>query len=123
MPPLKFLKDGKKHIIIQDLWQFWIKTENGVISKFKAQFCANSSYVKYNFVKNPNFNQEDNYAGTTTIEFLNLTFAIVAMFDLDVNSEDVPSAYIQANILDGDIVYYVTQSEGFKDPEYPKYLC
>ena len=59
-------------------------------------------------MKDPNFDQEDNYAGTATIKSLNLTFAITAMFDLDVNSGDVPSAYIQADIPDGDIVYYVT---------------
>ena len=52
-----------------------------------------------------------------------MTFAIAAMFDLDVNSEDVSSAYIQADIPDGDIVYYVTQPKGFKDPKHPKYLC
>ena len=52
-----------------------------------------------------------------------MTFAIAAMFDLDVNSGDVPSAYIQADIPDGDIVYYVTQPEGFEDPEHPEYLC
>ena len=74
-------------------------------------------------MKDPNFDQEDNYAGTATTESLNLTFAIAAMFDLDVNSGDVPSAYIQADIPDGDIVYYVTQPKGFKDPEHPEYLC
>ena len=58
-----------------------------------------------------------------TTESLNLTFAIAAMFDLDVNSGNVPSAYIQADIPDGDIVYYVTQSKGFEDPEHLKYLC
>ena len=35
----------------------------------------------------------------------------------------MPSAYIQADISDGDIVYYITQPEGFKDPEHSKYLC
>ena len=57
-------------------------------------------------MKDPNFDQEDNYAGTATTESFNLTFAIAAIFDLDVNSRDVPSAYIQADIPDGDIVYY-----------------
>ena len=60
---------------------------------------------------------------TATTESLNLTFAIAAMFDLDVNSGDVPSVYIQANILDSDIVYYVTQPKGFEDPKHPEYLC
>ena len=67
-PPPKFPKDGKKHIIMQGLWQFQIKTENDVISKFKAQFCANSSCVKHSLAKDPNFNQEDNYARTATTE-------------------------------------------------------
>ena len=74
-------------------------------------------------MKDPNFDQKDNYAGTATTESLNLTFAIAAMFDLDVNSRDVPSVYVQADIPDGDIIYYVTQPEGFKDPEHLKYLC
>ena len=81
------------------------------------------SCVKHNLAKDSNFDQEDNYAGTATTESLNLTFAIAAMFDLDVNSGDVSSAYIQADIPDGDIVYYVTQPEGFEDPKHPKYLC
>ena len=45
------------------------------------------------------------------------------MFDLNVNSEDVPSAYIQTDISDDNIVYYVTQSEGFENPEHLEYLC
>ena len=79
--------------------------------------------VKHSLAKDPNFDQEDNYAGTATTESLNLTFAIAAMFDLDVNSGDVPSVKIQADIPNGDIVYYVTQPEGFEDPKHPKYLC
>ena len=75
-PPLKFPKDGKKHIIMQDLWWFQIKTENGVIFKFKAWFCANSSHVKHSLVKDLNFDQKDNYARTATTESFNLTFAI-----------------------------------------------
>ena len=108
---------------MQDLWWFWIKTENGVIFKFKAWFCANGSCVKYSLAKDPNFNQKDNYVGIATTESLNLTFAIAVMFNLNVNSGDVPSVFFQANILDGDIVYYITQPEGFEDLEHPKYLC
>ena len=29
----------------------------------------------------------------------------------------------QADIPDGDIIYYVTQPKGFEDPEHPEYLC
>ena len=45
------------------------------------------------------------------------------MFDLDVNSGDVPSVYIQTDISNSNIVYYVTQPEGFEDLEHPEYLC
>ena len=116
-------KMERNTLLYKTCGQFWIKIENGVISKLKAWFYTNSSCVKHSLAKDPNFDQEDNYARTATTESLNLIFAIAAMFDLDVNSGDVPSAYIQADIFDSNIVYYVTQPKGFKDPEHLEYLC
>ena len=48
--------------------------------------------------------------------------AVAAAKNLTINSGDVPTAYVQSEIPKGDIVYYITQPQGYVDPEHPKWL-
>ena len=54
---------------------------------------------------------------------MNLTYAIAAAYRLEVHSGDVSSAYVQSEMPEGDVVYYVEQPEGFVDPTKPDHVC
>ena len=54
---------------------------------------------------------------------MNLTYAIAAVYGLEVHSSDVPSTYVQSKMLKGNVVYYVEQPEGFADLTKPDYIC
>ena len=54
---------------------------------------------------------------------MNLTYTIAAAYGLEVHSNDVLSAYIQSEMPEGDVVYYVEQPEGFADPTKPDHVC
>ena len=123
VPRLKPNQDGKKHIIIRSLWRFKIKTENGVITQFKAHLCANGSSVNQKLKADPNIEFEDNYSGSATSTSMNLTYTIAAAYRLKVHSGDVPSAYVQSEMPEGDVVYYVEQLEGFADSTKPDHVC
>ena len=123
VPRLKPNQDRKKHIIMRSLWQFKIKTENGVIIWFKACLCADGSSVNWKLKADPNIEFEDNYSGSATSTSMNLTYTIAAAYRLEVHSGDVPSAYVQSEMPEGDVVYYVEQPEGFADPTKPDHVC
>ena len=76
---------------------------------------------KLNF--DPKLGFEDNYSGFATFTFLNLTYMVAAMYGLEVDSSDVSGAYLQSEMPKGNIVYYVEQPEGFKDPAHPDWVC
>ena len=117
------IKMEKKHIIMRSLWQFKIKTENRVITWFKTHLCTNGSSVNWKLKADPNIKFEDNYSGSATSTSMNLTYTIAAAYRLEVHSSDVPSAYVQSEIPEGDVVYYVEQPEGFADPTKPDHVC
>ena len=105
------------------LWRFKIKTENGVITWFKARLCVNGSSVNQKLKADPNIEFEDNYSGSATSTSMNLTYTIAAAYGLEVHFSDVPSAYVQSEMPEGDVVYYVEQPEGFADPTKPDHVC
>ena len=92
VPRLKPNQDGKKHIIMRNLWWFKIKTENEVITWFKACLCADGSSINWKLKVDPNIEFEDNYFGSATSTSMNLTYTIVAAYRLEVHSGDVLSA-------------------------------
>ena len=55
----------------------------------------------------PNIEFEDNYSGSATTDSMNITYSIATAYGLEMHSGDVPSAYIQSKMLEGDIVYYI----------------
>ena len=71
----------------------------------------------------PKLGFEDNYSGSATSTSLNLTYVVTAIYGLEVDSGDVPGAYFQSEMPKGNIVYYVEQPEGFKDPAHPDWVC
>ena len=71
----------------------------------------------------PNIEFEDNYSGSATSTSMNLTYAIAAAYGLEVHSGNVSSAYIQSEMPEGDVVYYVEQPEGFADLTKPNHVC
>ena len=66
---------------------------------------------------------EDNYSGSATSTSLNLTYAVAAMYGLEVDSGNVSGAYLQSEMPKENIVYYVEQPEGFKDPAHLDWVC
>ena len=112
-------QDGKKHIIMKGIWWFQIKTEDGKIKSYKACYYADGSGVIKKLNSDPELGFEDNYSGSATSTSLNLTYAVAAMYGLEVDSGDVSGAYLQSEIPKGNIVYYVEQPKRFKDPAHP----
>ena len=37
---------GKYFPVISGLWQYHVKTENGIMTSYKSQFCANGSRIQ-----------------------------------------------------------------------------
>ena len=108
---------------MKSLWWFKIKTENGVITWFKAHLCTDESSVNWKLKADPNIKFEDNYSEFATLTSMNLTYTIAAAYGLEVYSSDVSSAYVQSEMLEEDVVYYVEQPEGFADPTKPDHVC
>ena len=54
---------------------------------------------------------------------MNLTYTIAAAYRLEVHSGDVLSAYIQSEMPEGDVVYYVKQPKGFADLTKLDHVC
>ena len=71
----------------------------------------------------PELGFEDNYSGSATSTSLNLTYAVAAMYGLEVGSGDVSGVYLQSEMPKENIVYYVEQPEEFKNPAHPDWVC
>ena len=123
VPRLKPNQDGKKHIIMKSLWWFKIKTENRVITCFKAWLCTDGSSMNWKIKADPNIEFEDNYLESTTTNSMNITYSIAAAYRFEMHSGDVLSAYVQFKMPEGDIVYYIEQPEGFKNPGKSDHVC
>jgi hypothetical protein len=103
--------DGKKHVLMKSLWRYRIKTQQNQITNYKARLCADGRYV----VVSP----DRAFAGTPLQTSINSVFALAAHYDVKVMSGDIPAAYVQAPIPEGDTIYYVTQPEGHVDSTNP----
>jgi hypothetical protein len=58
------------------------------------------------------------FAGTPLPTSINTVFGLAAHYGTKVMSGDIPAAYVQAPIPEGDTVYYVTQPEGHVNPKH-----
>ena len=54
---------------------------------------------------------------------MNITYSIATAYGLEMHSGDVSSAYVQSKMLEGDIIYYIEQPEGFENPGKPDHVC
>jgi hypothetical protein len=63
------------------------------------------------------------FAGTPIQDIVFLVFAIAAHYNAQVEAGDVPVAYVQASMPDGDTIYYIEQPPGFEDKEHTGYVC
>jgi hypothetical protein len=100
-------QDGKEHIILRSVWKYKIKSQHGMVTSFKARLCVDGSPIIALL--------RERYAGTPLAETLMMIFALAAHHDITVVSGDVPSAYVQAPMPDGDKLFYITQPQGFED--------
>jgi hypothetical protein len=98
------LEDGTKVYFIAGLWTYRIKTKNGVITSYKARFCANGKWM--------DCDQEETWSPTARMASIKTMFALAAVMGLEVRSGDVPGAYLQAPIGPKTEVY-MKQPEGF----------
>ena len=55
------------------------------------------------------------FAGTPIPNAINATFALAAHNGVTVHSGNIPAAYVQAPVPNGDTIYYVEQPQGFID--------
>jgi hypothetical protein len=107
--------NGKKHIVMRSVWKYRIKMQQLVIVNYKSRLCADGSIVK---------DEPSNvFAGTPIPNAINTTFALAAHNGVTVHSGDIPAAYVQAPVPDGDTVYYIEQPQGFKDLDHPDWVC
>jgi hypothetical protein len=106
---------GKKHVIIRGIWKYRIKTQQNLVTSYKSRLCADGRFV---FAT-----AQEVFAGTPIQDIVFLVFAIAAHYNVQVESGDVPAAYVQAKMPKGDTIYYMEQPPGFKDEEHPDYIC
>ena len=106
--------DGKKHVLMKSLWRYCIKTQQNIITNYKARLCADGRFV----VVSP----DKAFAGTPLATSINTVFGLAAHYGTKVMSGDIPAAYVQAPIPEGDTIYYVTQPEGHVDPKHPDWV-
>ena len=71
----------------------------------------------------PELNFKNNYFESATFTSLNLTYVVAAMYSLEVDSNDVSGVYFQSEMPKKNIIYYVEQSKGFKDPAHLNWVC
>jgi hypothetical protein len=112
--PNAAMNDRKHHILMRPVWRFRIKTQQHIIVNWKARLCVDGSIVDDEL--------ENTFAGTPLPNAINLTFATAAKHGVRVHSGDVPAAYVQAPVPDGDTIYYMMQPEGFIDPIHPTWV-
>jgi hypothetical protein len=104
-------QDGKKHIVLRCVWKYRVKTERSIITNHKSRICVDGSTV--------HALPHEVFAGTPMAEVIMMLFGIAAHYNVEVISGDVPAAYVQAAMPDGDTVYYIEQIPGFQDKSQP----
>ena len=99
------VKKGKQVYMIPYVWKYRIKTENGVITRFKARLCANGMFMKCD--------PKDTFAPTARASSIKVMCALAASFDCVLHAGDIPAAYIKADI-DPKMEIYMPQPRGFE---------
>jgi Reverse transcriptase (RNA-dependent DNA polymerase) len=82
--------EGRKTYFISSLWRYRIKTENGIIMKYKARLCANGATMSCD--------PHDTFSPVSRITTIRTMMALAAMKGVSIWSGDVPSAYIKADV-------------------------
>jgi hypothetical protein len=100
---------------MRPVWRYKIKTQQNIVTTYKSRLCADGSRV----VDSP----ENTFAGTPLPHAINSTFAMAAFHGCKVHSGDIPAAYVQSPVPDGDTIYYIYQPEGYMDKDHPEWIC
>jgi hypothetical protein len=107
-------QDGRKHLVMRCVWKYRIKSEQNIITNYKSRLCADGSWIVDEYA--------NTFAGTPLPNAINFTFATAAKHGVFVESGDIPAAYVQAPVPDGDTTYYIEQPDGFKSKEHPDWV-
>ena len=102
--------EGKKHVVLRCVWKYRTKTQQMLVTNKKSRLCVDGRPV----MALP----WEVFAGTPAQEVVFLVFALAAYFNVSVIAGDVPAAYVQAKMPDGDTLFYITQPPGFVDPDH-----
>ena len=123
VPPDHASRSKKECYIVRSVWKFRIKTQNGIIVKFKARLCADGAQMKQQIAARKLRLDNDlaltpDQCTAPTAEMLTtrMLFALAARLNLKVHSGDIPSAYLQAPITSDLYNIYLEQPAGMIVP-------
>ena len=129
VPPNEPNTCGVESYVIRSLWKYRIKTQNGIIQRYKSRLCADRAQMKEQ-VRNKKLSLEDDLhlthdkitSPSPEMSSTRLFLALAARLNLTVHSGDIPSAYLQAPIDQSKFRVYMHQPKGFVDPDRPNWL-
>ena len=105
-------KDKK---VIGSKWVLKVKrNENGHVDKFKARLVAQGYSQTYGI------DYEDVFSPVAKYSAIRTLLALANAYNFEIHQLDVKTAFLNG-IIDHDI--YMSQPEGFVDPEKPNHLC
>jgi hypothetical protein len=105
---------GDEIYFIESVWKYRIKTQNGVITSFKARLCANGMFMQCDHL--------DTYSPVARATTVRLMFALAAAYGATLHTGDVPSAYVKSRI-DPKMTIYMKQPKGFVVKGKEDWLC
>jgi hypothetical protein len=98
-------------------WVFKIKHgADGQIERYKARLVAKG------YAQRRGIDYNEVFAPTMRWASIRLILALAALWDWEVESLDVSNAYLNG-VLPEDVAVYMEQPEGFKNEEYPNWVC
>lgn len=103
------------HNIVSCKWVWKIKTKaDGSIERFKARLVARG------FTQQQGIDYDETFAPVARVSSIRMLLSIAVTEKLKIFQMDVDTAYLYGK-LDEDI--YMSQPEGFVDPNYPNHVC
>jgi len=93
-------------IVMKGVWNFRIKTKNGLITQYKARYCADGSIET--------IDNDEKFAPVANIATIQIMIALSSLYGMEIFNGDIPSAYMCANI-DDDMEYFLEQPPGYSD--------